>query len=101
MVLKLNLFQNLTKSLLDTLTLIFPRVAQVIFLYFHNIIRSAIHFRILYVNYSICLYAHHPRVNPHKECLFISVYLVLTYSIELCLTRITLFEEVVSFIYSK
>ena len=194
MVLKFNLFQNLPKTLLDTVTLIFHRVAQVILLYFHNIISSAIHlgegngtplqysclenptdggawmaavhgvaegrtwlndftstfhfhalekemathssvlawrilgtgepgglpcmgshrvghdwsdlaaaaihFRILYVNYNICIYAHHPHVNSHKKCLFISVYLMLTYSIKMCLTWITLSEEVVSFIYS-
>ena len=44
MILKLNLFQNLTKTLLYTVSLILHRVVQAILLYFHNIISSAIHF---------------------------------------------------------
>ena len=44
MILKLNLFQNLTKTLLYTVSLILHTVVQAILLYFHNIISSAIHF---------------------------------------------------------
>lgn len=57
-ILKLRLsFGMSPKDLLDPATLIFPRLAQMTLLAFHDIICTTINFKILYVNY-ICLCAH-------------------------------------------